>query len=101
MGSTESSQHADAPQQDEPSPCSTRRAACPYCSLTACLMLVSLLLMFISYLQQTIFCGSSALLRVQHSAKRKPSSSCNASALAEYRRNVPSRRTCTRSSFLN
>jgi hypothetical protein len=42
-----------------------------------------------------------ALLRVQHSAYRKPSSSWSASVLAEYQRKVPSRRTFTRSSFLS
>src|SRR6266567_1383260 len=42
-----------------------------------------------------------ALLRVQHSAYKKPSSSWSASVLAEYQRNVPSRRTFTRFSFFN
>jgi len=45
--------------------------------------------------------GSTALLREQHSAYRNVRSSCNASELAAYRRNVPSRRTVTRSSFLS
>lgn len=52
-----------------------------------------------SYPQQTIFCGSMALLRVQHSAYKKPSSCCSVLVLAEYQRKVPSRYTLTRSSF--
>jgi len=35
--------------------------------------------------------GSITLLRVQHSAYRKPNNSCNASVFARYRMNVPSR----------
>ena len=59
-------------------------------------------LMSCSYLQQTMIAsGSIALLRVQHSAYRKPSSSCKASVFAEYRRYVPSRRTLTSSSFFS
>jgi predicted DCC family thiol-disulfide oxidoreductase YuxK len=43
----------------------------------------------------------TASLRVQHSANRNPSKSCNASASAVYQRNFLSRLTVTRCSFLS
>src|SRR6516225_7784549 len=55
----------DAPQQLFPSPLTTRNAAWPYFSLTISFRSP---LICISYLQQRIFSGSTALLRVQHSA---------------------------------
>src|SRR5438552_1151343 len=96
MGSISVPQEVEAPQQELLPPERTRSAASPYFSFTTSLMFV--VLMMFSYLQQTIFFGSTALFRVQHSAYRNPSNSCSASALAEYQRNVPSRRMRTRSS---
>ena len=55
------------PQQELP-PALTRRAASPYFSFTTSLMFSVIALTVFSYLQQTTFCGSTALFRVQHSA---------------------------------
>src|ERR1700735_2829256 len=95
MGSQQPSSAAPAPQQELPPAC-TRSAAWPYFSLTTSFNSIG------PHLQRrTIACGSTALLRVQHSAYRKPRSSWRVSALAEYQRYVPSRRTLTSPSFLS
>src|SRR5580704_16865780 len=99
MGSQQPSSAADAPQHELP-PVWTRNAACPYFSLTTSLMFW--VLMAGSYLLiRTTFSGFTALLRVQHSSNRNPSSSRIESVLAVYQRKVPSRRTFTRYSFFS
>src|SRR5512135_2439969 len=50
---------------------------------------------------ENIFSASTARLLEQHSAKRKPSSSCRTSVFAEYRRQVCSLRTLTRPTILS
>src|SRR5580704_17889777 len=99
MGSQPPSKVGPAPQQELP-PVETRSAACPYFSLTTSLIFDSL--MVHSYLQIcTMSRGLTALLRVQHSEYKKPSSSCSDSIFAVYQRKVLSRRTLTRSSLLS
>src|ERR1700722_1026245 len=88
-----------APQHELP-PVVTRSAALPYFSFTTSLMFVSV--MMSPYLQIWITSrGDTALFRVQHSAYRNCRTSCSASVFAVYRRNVLSRLTRTRPSFLN
>src|SRR5271166_5740527 len=99
MGSMSTPQAELPPQQPFAWPEATRSAAWPYFSFTTSLMFVVLIVLL--YLQQRMVCGAMALFRVQHSAYRKLSRSCRASVLAEYHRNVPSRRTRTRSSFFS
>src|SRR6516162_3407218 len=55
-----------------------------------------------SYLHSArIWLALIALFRVQHSAIKKPSSSCNVSVLARYRMNAFSRTAVTKSSFFS
>src|SRR5579863_1881677 len=97
IGSTHPLELGAAPQQELPRVL-TRSAASPYFSRTFSFTSMS----DFSYLHIcVIFPGLMALLRVQHSAYRNPSSSSRAAVLAVYRRNVLSRRTVTRSSFLS
>src|ERR1700745_1049650 len=75
-----------SPQQHRlPSPDFTRSAAWAYFSRTTSLRSGGLIEKFLCFLRPDMnFRGTIALLRVQHSAYRKPSNSSNASVLAAY-----------------